>query len=403
MLTVDLNSRDLRKLRRIALQKQGLTSNSPFGRGLAGTETAIAHLGYVQVDTISVVARAHHHVLHSRVANYQPAMLDQLLKNRRVFEYWSHAAAFLPIAAYRYSLPYKHAIKSGKRHWFKNPDYKLMDQLMERVRAEGPLRSRDIESGKTKAGGWWEWKPAKRALEQLYFQGDLMVCERQGFQKAYDLPERVLPADIDTTVPTFSEYAAYLLDQQLACHGFVSLKGITYQRRDDQLRKATKQLVEERLADGRLIWLKSEACGSYLAPPDLLDRSLPRIAPQARILSPFDNCVIQRDRLMDLFGFDYQIECYVPQAKRKFGYFCLPLLFQDQFIGRLDCKAHRKQAWLEVKSLYFEATNLDLDRVLPALVTCLRAFAAFQDVDRISITQVFPNKLTQTVRHHFEP
>lgn len=161
---------DLLRLRRLALSAQGLVQAQPYGpygRGLAGARNAIGHLGYVQVDTISVVQRAHHHVLNSRVPDFRPAMTNQMLRDGDIFEYWAHAAAFLPMADFRFSLPYKHAIRSGQTHWFRTPDQKLMDELLARIRSHGPLRSRDLDNPTAKRAGWWDWKPAKKALEQL--------------------------------------------------------------------------------------------------------------------------------------------------------------------------------------------------------------------------------------------
>ena len=326
---------DLARLRRIALGAQGLVRAAEFGRGLSGARKAITHIGYVQIDTISVVERAHHHVFRSRVPNFKPDMTNRLLKDRSVFEYWSHAAAFLPMHDYRYSLPYKHAIKSGKRHWFRSRDKKLMQELLTRIEKEGPLRSRDVEDAKGTAAGWWDWKPAKRALEQLYMQGDLMISARDGFQKNYDLPERVLPVDVDTSVPSDLEFAEHILDQQLRCHAFVSLKGITYSRRNAELLKAVKASVLDRLAAGTLDQLTLPSGEQFVCRTGLLDENTPRVLDKLRILSPFDNAVIQRERLRSIFDYDYQIECYVPEAKREFGYFCLPLLYRDQFVGRV--------------------------------------------------------------------
>ncbi|MBU2239233.1 MAG: winged helix DNA-binding domain-containing protein, partial [Gammaproteobacteria bacterium] len=247
------SNKDLSRLRRLALASQGLLQASPFGSGLAGARKVVSHLGYVQIDTISVVERAHHHVLYSRVPKFAPAMTNQLLLDRDVFEYWSHAAAFLPIDDFRFSLPYKNAIKSGQTHWYKDPDEKLMAELLARVTSDGPLRSRDIETKSSNSGaGWWDWKPAKKALEQLYMQGDLMVCNREGFQKTYDLTERVLPSHVDSTTPSLDEFASHLVDQQLRCHGLTSLKGLTYLRRNTGLRNAVKNIVDERLAQGLL-------------------------------------------------------------------------------------------------------------------------------------------------------
>ena len=300
---------DLARLRRIALSSQGLLKSKAFGDGLAGTRQAIQHIGYVQIDSISVVERAHHHVLYSRVPNYKPAMLNQLLLNKDIFEYWSHAAAFLPIKDFRFSLPYKQAIKKGQIHWFKNPDKKLMSELMSRIRIDGPLRSRDLEATLKKRAGWWDWKPAKKALEQLYMQGDLMVSDREGFQKSYDLCERVLPSQINSALPSMEDFAGHLLKQQLRCHGLVSLKGLTYLRRDAELRKAIKDLVNDRLAQGSLEQVQVSSGEIFLLETGTLERPLPRLNNRLLILSPFDNTVIQRDRLKALFQYDYQIEC----------------------------------------------------------------------------------------------
>ena len=172
---------DTIRLRRIALAAQGLLQSKPFGVGLAGAINTVKHLGYIQIDTLSVIERAHHHVLHSRVPKFTSDMTNQMLVDGDIFEYWSHAAAFLPIEDYRYSLPYKHAIKNGQTHWYKDPDKKLMKDLLVRIETDGPLRSRDIKTDTTEAASWWGWKPAKKALEQLYMQGDLMVSDRTGF------------------------------------------------------------------------------------------------------------------------------------------------------------------------------------------------------------------------------
>ena len=158
------------KLRRIAINQQGLLKTESFGRGKAATLRAIEQIGYVQIDTISVVERAHHHVLGSRVANYRPAMLDQLVRERKLFEYWFHAAAWLPMADYRYSLP-RMRQQNGERNWFKDGDRKLMHEILARVKAEGALRTRDFEEPGRSNSGWWDWKPAKQALEQLFMQG----------------------------------------------------------------------------------------------------------------------------------------------------------------------------------------------------------------------------------------
>ncbi len=398
----------LARLRRLALAAQGLLQAQPYGLGLAGARKAINHIGYVQIDTISVVERAHHHVLYARVPEFKPAMTDQMLRDRDIFEYWAHAAAFLPMADFRFSLPYKHAIKSGQTHWYKTRDQPLMDELLARIRADGPIRSRDVETNNvetnnletnaTKRTGWWDWKPAKKALEQLYMEGDLMVSDREGFQKTYDLTDRVLPSHVNAQMPSMAEFAAYIVEQQLRCHGLVSLKGLTYQRRDAELRKAVKAVVNERLGQGTCEQVQVSSGEVFILETGALERSLPALENRMLILSPFDNSVIQRDRLKALFQFDYQLECYVPEARRQYGYFCLPLLYCEEFIGRMDCKAHRKISQLEIKSLHFEQHNFDEDLIITAFVEAITQFCQFQNCDAVSLTKVHPNYLTQRLR-----
>ena len=312
------------QFRKKALLSQGLLQKDAFGRGKKAVLRAIQHLGYIQIDTISVVERAHHHVLWSRVSNYQPAHLSSLIREKQVFEYWFHAAAYLPMNEFRFALPRMYAIKSGKKHWFANTDPKLMRQILQRIKTEGPLMARDFEDPPRGANGWWEWKPAKQALEQLFIQGDLMVVERQGFQKKYDLMERALPPQIDTRCPTLEEQARYFVDVTLRAHGFAAIKSYTYLRKGAELRKVVKEVLEQDVTEKRL--LKSALpCGTTVY-CDLQMTSRKQINDRVVLLSPFDNVVIQRERCRRIFGFDYQIECYVPKAKRQFGYFCLPCL-----------------------------------------------------------------------------
>ncbi len=401
---IEINNRqELARLRRLALSAQGLQQAKSYGYGLSGARKAIEHIGYVQIDTISVVERAHHHILHSRVPKFTPSMTNQLLVDGDIFEYWTHAAALLPIADFRFSLPYKHAIKSGQVHWYKNPDKKLMAELLSRIHSDGPIRSRDIKTTKPKSEGWWDWKPAKKALEQLYMEGDLMVSNREGFQKTYDLTERVLPSHIISQMPSSEEFAAHLIGQQLRCHGFASLKGLTYLRRNTELQKAVKSLVHERLAQGELEQMRM--CGSdiFILEAGALERSLPCMNRRMQILSPFDNSVIQRDRLKALFEYDYKIECYVPAAKRQYGYFCLPLLYRDEFIGRMDCKAHRKTKHLEIRSLHFEKHIFDESEVIAAFVDAVTLFCQFQQCDSVSLTKAHPKHLTQRLRNTLKP
>ncbi len=368
------------KLRRIALNQQGLLKADSFGRGKAATLRAIEHLGYVQIDTISVVERAHHHVLWSRVSNYQPKFLDQLVKERKVFEYWFHAASWLPMRDYRFALPRMNR-QNGERGWFENCDKKLVAHILQRVREEGPLRARDFEDTRKGKKQWWDWKPAKQALEQLFMQGELMVSSRQGFQKVYDLPQRVLPDWADTRLPTPDEYAGYLIDTTLRAHGFATQKSMSYLRKGLALRDAIREQLQVGVDTGALVTITLNDNSQVYADVRLLEQRAPRSNAVARILSPFDNTVIQRERGRDLFNFDYQIECYVPQPKRQFGYFCLPILYRDRLVGRIDCKAHRRSQCLEIKSIHIEQ-DID-DEFAGAFEYAMLSFARFNGCSEI--------------------
>ena len=373
----------LAKLRRIALDRQGLLRNESFGRGKRATLRAIEQIGYVQIDTIAVVERAHHHVLWSRVPNYQPGMLERLVRERQVFEYWFHAAAWLPMSEYRFSLPRMRQM-NGERNWFGDCDVRLMRQILSRVEAEGPLRARDFDDDRAGSSGWWDWKPAKQALEQLFMQGELMVSARDGFQKVYDLPERVLPDWVDTRQPSQDEFAAHLIDTTLRAHGFATLVSMTYLRKGKRLREAVKQQLQDRIEAGLLVCQPlGKNCTVYIDPEQLEARA-PRCDARIRILSPFDNLVIQRQRCREVFAFDYQIECYVPEAQRQFGYFCLPLLYRDRLVGRIDCKAHRASKRLEVRSIHLEQKVGDDFAQLMA--SALHSFASFNGCEQIEIT-----------------
>ena len=362
------------KLRRIALDRQGLLRNESFGRGKRAVLRAIEQIGYIQIDTIAVVERAHHHVLWSRVPNYQPVMLERLVRERQVFEYWFHAAAWLPMSEYRFSLPRMRQL-NGERNWFGDCDTRLKREILARIEAEGALRARDFEDKRAGNSGWWDWKPAKQALEQMFMQGELMVSARDGFQKVYDLPERVLPDWVDTREPTLPEFASHLVDTTLRAHGFATLVSMTYLRKGQGLREAVKGQLQARVEQGQLQRLPLKTNVEVYIDPELLESRAPRSTAQLRILSPFDNAVIQRQRCRQIFDFDYQIECYLPQPQRQFGYFCLPLLHRDRLVGRLDCKAHRAEGLLEVKSVHIERPVSD--DFTDLLRAALQSFAGF--------------------------
>ncbi|MGB5328527.1 MAG: crosslink repair DNA glycosylase YcaQ family protein [Gammaproteobacteria bacterium] len=383
------------KLRRIALNQQGLLKAGFFGRGKRATLRAIEQLGYVQIDTISVVERAHHHVLWSRVGNYRPQFLEQLVKQREIFEYWFHAAAWLPMRDYRFALPRMRQV-NGERNWFEISDRKLTDEILKRIENEGPLRTRDFIDTRQVNNGWWDWKPAKQALEQLFMQGELMVSGREGFQKVYDLPERVLPDWVDSSMPTMDEYAGHLIDTTLRAHGFASLVSMAYLRKGKPLREAIKAQLQQRLEANQLTTVELGNNNTLYIDPELLESRAPHSSAQVRILSPFDNAVIQRQRGREIFDFDYQIECYVPEPLRQFGYFCLPIMYRDRFVGRIDCKAHRTDSSLEIRSVHIEQ-KVDAD-FIELFCRALQSFAAFNNCTRILVQSADSSDFLRSVK-----
>ena len=386
------------KLRRIALDAQGLLKQAPFGRGKNATRRAIEQIGYVQIDTISVVARAHDHVLHNRVPNYRPEHLTRLQTEGAIFEYWYHAAAYLPISDFRFALPRMQAMASNSERWIRSRNKVLMAKVFERVKAEGPLKARDFENPAGGSQGWWNWKPAKAALEQLFMQGDLMVVGREGFQKTYDLTERVLPPGTDTRVPDDDEMAAYLLRTMLRSHGFVTPKCVTHLRRGREIRAALKRVVDAELVRRQLTTIRLPCGDMAYADPEALESRAAPASNRAMLLSPFDNLVIHRDRIQSVFGFDYQIECYLKEQDRRYGYFCLPIVYRDALIGRADCKAHRGDARFEIKHLHFELDEEQEDEMLTAVAEAFRRFATFNGCTEITVGRTSPASWLQSIR-----
>ena len=387
-------------LRRVALGRQGLAGKRRLGAGLNGVEKVLNRLGYVQIDTISVVARAHHHTLFTRVSKYQEPMLNRLVAKRRAFEYWCHAASYLPIREYRFALPMMRAVARGEVRFGRRRDDKVQAWVRDRIRAEGPLFARDFEDPRAERSGWWDWKPAKLALEQLFMQGELTSVERQGFQKRYELTERFLPADVETSEPTVGEHADYVIDVGLAAHGFGTEKTLAYFRRDARVRKAVRQRIAERVRSGDLVERRTQNGERIYSRPGALDRTPQRAADVVRILSPFDSAVIQRDRGRSVFDFDYTIECYVPEAKRQFGYFVLPLVYGDEFVGRMDCKAHRAEGRFEIKALFVETAVPDA--FMPAFREAVQDYAAFTGCHEVEVGKVVPAGLSGEFQRLFE-
>ena len=369
--------------RKLALISQHLPI-SGFSRGLKGTFEAIDHLGYVQIDTISVIERAHHHTLYNRVPHYRHGYLDKLVEQRKIFEYWSHAAAYLSFDDYRYCLPRMHAIKQGQRHWYKK-NVKLMNYVLQRITADGALQAKDFEEHTGYSGGMWEWGPIKQAIEHLFMQGDLLVTKRVSFQKVFDLAERVIPAHINTAKPSRLEYAHYLIRRHIRAHGIGHLSEFGYLRK--AMGPVIKRALNEKIESGELLEIKLKTQKDRLfVTPDYqttLDKRLAHC--KAKILSPFDNLVIQRKRIQRLFEFDYQLECYLPEKKRKHGYFTLPVLWQGNLVARMDAKADRKNNVFIIRNLALETKLRKVDEFGYYFSKALNDFAIFNGCEEIRV------------------
>ncbi len=383
--------------RAMAIHSQWLNRQSAL-TSKADALQVVEQLGYVQIDTLSVVERAHHHVLWNRLPSYKVEWLNELLKEGQLFEYWGHAASCLPMKDYRFSLPRKREFRKGRSHWFEQ-DQSIKRKVLNRIKREGPLQSADFENPREGNKGWYDWKPAKRALEQLFMEGRLMVTQRQGFQKVYDLTENVLPAGINTTMPSRPAYAGHLVLSSVTAHGLLTEREMYYQRGalDHYIKNAVKKLLKE----GVLAEFKLEGhdqtkfYGLATVEPEHAEQSLVH---SAHILSPFDNLLIQRRRLQRLFDFDYTIECYLPAYKRTYGYFTLPVLYGDRFFARLDPKANRQERVFYVRNLFFEENVRADDAMMHELAVQLRLFALFNGCESIVLEKCNQKKLRQQLK-----
>lgn len=387
----------LSQLRFLTLESQGLTKPYPFGKGKDAVLKTVEHLGYLQIDTLSIVERAHHHTLWTRIPDYQTAYLDELVEERKVFEYWFHAASYLPMKDFRFVLPQMLNVKQSETHYY-NADPKVMKYVLDTIRAEGPKKARDFENETKRAGSWWSWKPTKIALERLFLQGDLMISRRNGMQKTYDLTENVLPKSINTTTPTDLEFVEYLVKTYLNAYGFTTVKQITHLKTGELIRRNVDKVLKSMLQARTIQLINIENRPPVFVYKDLLEKSLNRTASSIRLLSPFDNSIIHRDRVKQFFDFDYKIECYTPKEKRQFGYFCLPILFGDTFIGRVDCKAHRKEKEFELIHLHIENTKIDIELWINPFLELVKNFATFNNCENLKLTKVSPIKLTDKIR-----
>lgn len=326
----------------------------------------VDRIGFVQLDSIATVERAHHMILFSRRQSYKPAALHDLIeRDGLLWEHWTHDASVLPVGVFPY---WRHRfarseerMRSQWHKWFRPGYEEQLHTILSRIRDEGPLKTADLGGEEERSkGGWWDWHPSKTALEWLWRTGELSIARRENFHKVYDLTERVVPAPLRETEVSLAACVDWAMQAGLDRLGFGTsgeLGGyydlVSVQEARDWARDALGTgLVEEVMvegADGRL--------RKALARPGLLDRATALPGPPAslRVLSPFDPALRDRARAEFLFGFHYRIEVFVPEAKRIWGYYVFPVLEGDRLVGRLDAKAHRAEGVLRVRAFWPEA------------------------------------------------
>ncbi len=371
--------------RKIILHAAGLAKRAQFGKGKEAVVRLISHLGFIQIDTNYVVERAHHHAIFSRVPDYKPEWVDQLQADGRLFEFWHYATGYIPMRDFRFSLPVKESFLSQRKP-LTQTEINLINKVLDRIGREGPLMARDFENDRvTKSSGWWDWRPSKVALERLHLSGKLMTIRKSNFQKVYDLSENVLPRDVDLTPPTTEEYARHVILRVLNAMGIAHTKVIYWSTRFVNVKSVIKSELDRMVVAGDV--LKVAVAGLKDAElymlPEYKNKKI-TLSKEVFILSPFDTLTVYRHRLRDFFDFDYQVECFVPAPKRKYGYFSLPVLVGDTFVARMDAKADRKARIFTVNNLHFE--KIRLSKAMNAKVlAALLEFVTFNQCDRIAL------------------
>jgi uncharacterized protein len=284
------------------------------------------------------------------------------------------------------------------RRWLQWADnnQKLLNHVLKRIKDEGPLGASDFgDTRKKKRGTWWDWKPAKTALETLHITGELMVTARRKFERVLDLPERVLPPNISTKLPSQDEVARFAIRRALQAHGLASTREIINHIQIVK-EKMVKDTLNDLLDSGEIVKVKINGIDTeYYALAEIAEAMSEsrKKTNLIHILSPFDNFIIHRDRINRLFNFDYQLECYKPPKQRIHGYFVLPILWGDEFIGRIDLKTDREKKELIVRNLIIESDLKKVKEALPALSEKLKALAIFNKVEKVRIEKTKPGNI----------
>ena len=394
--------------RRLSVERQGLTS-TPGNATKDDVYTVIEGLGCLQIDTISVVERAHHLTLWSRLGPHEKAALDDLAyEDRRLFEYWAHAACYVPMDDYRYFISpmrmrreemLERLQRWGRRAGGVNPD--LLDDVLARVTAEGPLAAKDFEERRTgPSKGWWDWKPAKVALEVLYGAGLLMVSRREGFQRLYDIAERVLPPGVDTAEPTEEERVKHYTIRTMASLGLVKPADVRGYYTPPYARyraysKMLPSLMEEMRDGGEAVRheVEGERQPYYCLPEDadrLYDLSDGPDHEGVGLLNPFDNLLWDKRRVETLFGFTAKLEAYTPAPQRKYGYYYIAILYGDRLVGRIIPKMDRKNRKLIINSTWHETWFEPDEAFEDSFSEALDSFKEFNGADEVVFMEESP-------------
>ena len=340
----------LPEARRIWLHATRLDARVPFGEGAAAATRAIEHRGYVQIDTINVIERAHHHILFSRIPAYRRADLHQAQTlDKTVFEYWTHALAFVPVRDIRFYLDEMKHHASEPMRWYADADPNDLKKLLRQIRKDGPLSIRDIDTDELveKDHLWGSRKPSKRVLQYGFYSGELAISERLGMVKTYELIDRHFGWPPRPRAASPRQIAEHLIDRALTAQGVISAPSVMHPRL--RFTPELADTIDARVRRRQLVPVTVEGELHY-ATPEALEPPEPT-EPLVHILSPFDPLVIQRRRLKLFFGYEHVFEAYVKVEKRRFGYFTLPVLIGDQIVAVLDLKTDRAarklliQAW----------------------------------------------------------
>jgi uncharacterized protein len=380
--------------RRLALVSLGFGGRKPARAGTAHVRATIARLSAIQIDSVNVVARAHYLPTFSRYGPYPTSALDTLAHRRReLFEYWGHAACFLPMELYplmRWRMENQCAAwgdVSAKGRQF-------IEAVYREVEERGPIAAGELSMGGKSTGPWWGWSKGKRAIELLFRQGRVAVAGRRNFERLYDIPERVIPpAVLRSGAVAATEAKKALIMRAARAMGVGTAREIAqyfhidawWDRLSTGGRRApgkTHVLFDELLEEGRLQRVRVEGWPQ----PGLVvsGAKIPKSVDVTAIVSPFDPVLWERRWTKAVFGFDYQIEIYVPGPKRIYGYYVLPFLFGDRFAARVDLKAERKTSMLIVHAAYVEP-GFNERRVAAALAGELRSMAAWLSLGSFAV------------------